>query len=600
MRRSVWTGLAASEKTGRPEPAKRQTGGPRPVERGDPEAMVRSYYLEQDIEHGPEQPRRRPGAMSPRTRENTMDPDNGALPTQSRTRLNRGLLAALGLILILALSHQLDVAGRVAYALERGRIEADLDHLQALDIAEVATLEQVSHAYAVIAKAVKPSVVYIESVSSNKAVNRELERLFGEHKFQPLPSRGTGSGVILDTEGHIVTNNHVVEDAKVVRVLLFDGRRFRAEVVGTDTMTDLAVIKINAEKLHPARLGDSDRMNVGNIVLAIGSPFRLGHSVSHGIISATGRSNVSVDIDYQNWLQSDAPINPGNSGGPLINTRGEVVGINTAIATESGGHQGVGFAIPSNTVARIANRLKTGEKIVRGYLGVVIQQVDPIIAEAYGLTEPGGVLIGGIGRNTPAAKGGLKPEDIVLAIDGNDIATREQLQELIANTTPGTDVDLSVWRKGKLSHVIISVTAQPEDFSTTGSIRDLNRRRGEPQDDGLPEEQTGNTSKAPDAETVALFTALGFEAATVSPKLAKRYGLDEGVQNGAIITYVDPTGEAFDARLRAGQVVTRANGRRIRNLRQLEQVLTRKTLAQGIRLKIRTGRDEFFTVLRLR
>lgn len=529
-----------------------------------------------------------------------MKADEGAVPTRGRPRFNRGLLVPLALILALALGRQFDVPGRVAYALERGKLKADLDSLQTLDITEVATLEQVSHAFSVIAKAVKPSVVYIESVSSNKAVNRELERLFGERNFQPQPSRGAGSGVILDADGHIVTNNHVVAGATVVRVILADGRRSRAKVIGTDAKTDLAVIKIDAEKLHAARLGDSDRMEVGNVVLAIGSPFRLGHSVSHGIISATGRSDVSVDIEYQNWLQTDAPINPGNSGGPLINTRGEVVGINTAIATESGGHQGVGFAIPSNVVSEIADRLKAGKAIVRGYLGVVIQQVDPTIAEAYGLDTPGGVLIGGVGQNTPAAKGGLKTEDIVLAIDGNAIATREQLQELIANTPPGTDVDLSVWRKGKLTHVKIGITAQPDGFSTTGSIRDLNRRPGEPQNDEPAATKADPTSKTPEGEPTGLFPELGFEATTVSPKLAKRFGLDDSVQNGALITQVDPTGEAFDARLRAGQVVTRANGRRINNLRQLRQVLTPEALTRGVRLKIKAGKDEFLTVLRLR
>jgi serine protease Do len=251
----------------------------------------------------------------------------------------------------------------------------------------LADLDRLSHAFTLIAQAVKPAVVSIKASAVNGAVNDELKRLFGENSFQPIPTTGTGSGLIIDEEGHIVTNNHVIADADVVRVTLADGREFRANVVASDPMTDIAVIKIDADRPRPGRLGDSDAAEVGNIVLAIGSPFKFGHSVSHGIIIAVGRSEVDVDIEYKNWIQTDAPINPGNSGGPLINTRGEVIGISVAIATDSGGHQGVGFAIPSNTVVRIADQLKLGKKVVRGLLGVAIQPVDTKTASAYGLPE---------------------------------------------------------------------------------------------------------------------------------------------------------------------------------------------------------------------
>ena len=326
-----------------------------------------------------------------------------------RFALRRRLAVMLVIAILAAVSFHADVPGRLAYALERGRLRADREHLDELNSADVAALEQISHAFGVVARVVKPSVVNVEARAALDYPEDEIRRLF-TNRGLPIPlNRGTGSGIILDEQGHIVTNNHVVSGAEVLDVTLADGRVFRAEPVGADPKTDIAVIKINADRLHPARIGDSDRVEVGNLVLAIGSPFRLGHSVSHGIISAVGRANVTVGIDYQNWFQTDAPINPGNSGGPLINTRGEVIGINTAIATDSGGHQGVGFAIPSNTVARIAEQLKTGEEIKRGYLGVGIQPVPPKWADAYGLEEPGGVFINGVGENTPAAEAGLNP-----------------------------------------------------------------------------------------------------------------------------------------------------------------------------------------------
>jgi len=521
---------------------------------------------------------------------------------RQRTRINRGLLATLIVTTAVAIAYQLDVFGHVAYALERGKLKADIDHLQEIDAADVVTLERLSHGFRVIAAAVKPSVVNIQSVTNNEEVNRQLKRLFG-NDVQPRPSTSTGSGIIIDQDGFIVTNNHVIEDADSTHVTLADGRRYRAKIVGTDPRTDIAVIKINGHHLHPAKLGDSDQVAVGDIVLAIGSPFRLEHSVSHGIISALGRSNVAVNIDYQNWLQTDAAINPGNSGGPLINTRGEVIGINTAIATETGGHQGVGFAIPSNVVKFIADQLRSGKKLVRGFLGVGIGPVDPQIADTYGLKEPGGALITAVGEDSPADRAGLKPEDIILAIDGRTIATREQLQELVAATAPKTKVDLAVWRAGKKIHLSLTVGAQPKGFRTTGTLRDLGRRPTKPSTDTAkkqPSKPKKTNASADDSQDSASFDELGFEAATVSPALAKRFKLDEDVQSGAVITRVDPTGEAYAAKLYPGQVITRANERRIHNVRQLEQVLTQEAVAKGVRLKIRWGDGYFYRVLLVR
>jgi serine protease Do len=463
---------------------------------------------------------------------------------------------------------------------------------------DIAALERLSRAFGEVVDAVKPAVVHIQAIRTQESLAKKLQELFSEKDLQLPPVAGTGSGVIIDQEGYIVTNNHVVADAQVVRVTLADGRKFRAEVIGSDRMTDVAVLKIHADRLHPAKFGDSDKLKSGNIVLAIGSPFRLTHSVSHGIVSALGRTDVQVDIDYQNWIQTDAPINPGNSGGPLINTRGEVVGLNVAIATDSGAHQGVGFAIPSNTVARVAEQLKSGEKIVRGYLGVVIQQVDPKMADAYGLGDARGVFVGGVGRDSPAAKSGLKPEDIILAIEGKKVETREKFQEFIADTKPDTTVEMTVWRNGGKQTLSVTIGAQPDNFSTTGTVRDLNRREGK---EGRPEEREKQPTVEPMEEADGIeFEDLGFTATTLSADLARRLKIPGGVERGAVIINVRPAGEAYLAGLSKGQLIVEANGKPIDNAKDLERTLTDEALAKGVRLKVRVGEDTFYVVVQVR
>ncbi len=459
----------------------------------------------------------------------------------------------------------------------------------------LAQLDRLSRAFSIIAEAVKPSVVSIKSSAVNEAVNEELKKLFGDQGFQPIPTTGTGSGVIIDEAGHIVTNNHVVADADVIRVTLSDGREFRAEIVGTDDKTDVAVIKIDADHLHPAQFGDSDAATVGNIVLAIGSPFKFGNSVSHGIISAVGRSEVDVDIEYKNWLQTDAPINPGNSGGPLINTHGEVIGISVAIATDSGGHQGVGFAIPSNTVVRISDQLKAGKKVVRGFLGVLIQAVDSKTATAYGLSDPQGALVGEIGAKTPAEKGGLQAEDIILAYNGKPVGNHDLLKEIIADTTPGTDVTLSVWRKGSASDVKVTIGERPAGLSPE-TLREIHS----PERLSASDEREFAKLSDKAAEESKDFESLGFEACTLTKRLAKRFQVSGDDRAGALITKVDPTGEAYAANLRVGHVIVRANDVPIENAGQLKDVLTPEAVAKGVRIKFKSGEREFFAVLRAR
>ncbi len=504
-------------------------------------------------------------------------------PSSPVTRTLAALLICFG---GLASIMQLDVPGRVAYAMERGKLEAARSHLHIADLKEVAALERLSEGYAIVSEVSRPSVVYIEAFAARDGSGRG-------------PSVGTGSGVIIDEDGHVMTNNHVIENSDRITVTLVDGRRIDAALIGTDIKTDLALLKIEADRLHPAVLGDSSKVRIGHIVLAIGSPFRLGHSVSHGIISAMGRSDVNVDIDYQNWFQTDAPINPGNSGGPLINTRGEVIGINTAIATENGGHQGVGFAIPSNVVAFIAERLKTDRKVVRGVLGVVIEQITPQMISDYGLDTTMGVLVRNVADNSPAAQAGLKPEDIILNINGAIVTTREQLQEMVAATRPGTKVAMTLWRNRARVSCDVVIGRQPDDFSTSGSVRELNRAWRLPGDerDTVP----WNRDELTASESTARhhFDDLGFSASTLTAQLGDRYQLPVSLNRGVVVTRIAASSEAYAARLRPGHVIVEVNDKAVSSVDELRFALSPDGLARGVKLRVESREGAYTVVLQM-
>ncbi|HPF41384.1 MAG TPA: trypsin-like peptidase domain-containing protein [Phycisphaerae bacterium] len=523
---------------------------------------------------------------------------------QSGKSWRNALLALLTISAAIILIEQTSVIQRAAYAIERGRLDADFEQLRQITDDDVADLERVSQGFAIVAEVVKPAVVYIDAVSRRVDMDPQMEELFKRYDFGP--ARGTGSGAIFDESGYIVTNNHVIADADAVRVTLADGRRYNADIVGTDPKTDLAVLKIHADNLHAARFGDSDKVKVGHFVLAIGSPFRLGHSVSHGIISAIGRSDVNVDIDYQDWFQTDAAINPGNSGGPLINSRGEIIGINTAIATESGANQGVAFAIPSNIARDIVGKLRSGKEIVRGYLGVQIEQVDPRIASAYGLSDVEGVLVRGVGEGTPADNAGIRPEDIILAIGSRRVTTRERLQHLIARIEPGTSTDITIWRKGHEMVMQTRIQAQPTGFSTTGSLRDLKSwespRARQPSNDTMGsmrevEKDRSSNSLGGAKGPARVFRDLGFEASTVTPELSKKYDLPDEIINGVIVTRVYPTGDAYESGLRPGQVITNVNDKQVNNIAEFEAQLSPDAIRTGLRIHMRWRGKEQFTVL---
>src|SRR6516162_2354161 len=319
------------------------------------------------------------------------------------------------------------------------------------------------NSYAPVLKSVLPAVV---NISSSKVVRAPSESAEGMMPFfrqffggedgdgssvlpQPRDHRekSLGSGVVVSPEGYILTNNHVVDGATDVRVTLSDKREFQGRVVGTDPKTDIAVLKIAASNLSPITIGDSSKAEVGDTVLAIGDPFGVGETVTKGIVSATGRGNLGIE-DYEDFIQTDAPINPGNSGGALINDRGELVGINTAILTHSQGSEGIGFAVPANLARQVMDQLLKNGKVVRAYMGILPQDMTAEMAKAFGQKDARGVVVGDVTANSPAAEGGVRRGDILLEVDGKPVATANELRMTISMMQPGTDVRLKVLRDG--------------------------------------------------------------------------------------------------------------------------------------------------------
>jgi len=288
----------------------------------------------------------------------------------------------------------------------------------------------------------------------------------GRGPMQEIPARGAGSGFIVSSDGYILTNAHVVRDADEVEVKLIDKRKFIAKVIGADNRTDVAVIKITASSLPAVKLGDPAKLRVGEAVAAIGSPFGFENSVTAGIVSAKGRSLPSES--YVPYIQTDVPINPGNSGGPLFNMKGEVVGINSQIYSRSGGYQGVSFAIPIDVAMEVADQLKRGGKVSRGWLGVVIQEVTADLAESFGLDRPRGALIAQVQADGPAARAGLQAADVILAFDGKLVENSGDLPRMVGMAKPGAKIPLQVWRRGKAETVLVELGELPGEEALAG------------------------------------------------------------------------------------------------------------------------------------
>ncbi len=372
----------------------------------------------------------------------------------------------------------------------------------------------------------------------------------GQNGQTPSPRRvnSLGSGFIIDTSGLVVTNNHVIADADEVNVILNDGTTLKAEVIGRDQKTDLAVLKVTPTKpLKAVKFGDSDKLRLGEWVIAIGNPFSLGGTVTAGIVSARNRDIQSGP--YDNYIQTDAAINRGNSGGPLFNLNGEVIGVNTAIISPSGGSIGIGFAVPSKTVVPVVDQLREFKEVRRGWLGVRIQQVSDEIAESLSIKPARGALIAGIDDKGPAKPAGIEPGDVVVKFDGKDIKEMRDLPKIVADTPVGKDVEVIVIRKGKEEKKIVKL----------GRLEDEKKQAAlDPKKDA-----------APDAKPVVK-KALGLDLANLTDDLRKKHNIKEKVK-GVLITGVDPNSPASEKRLAPGMVIAEVQQQPVTNAAELQQ-----------------------------
>lgn len=371
-----------------------------------------------------------------------------------------------------------------------------------------------------------------------------FEEFFKRRQGQGMPdlprqrkSSSLGSGFVIDSSGIVITNNHVIADANEVTVVLNDGQKLKAEVIGKDQKVDVAVLKVKADKpLKAVKFGDSDKAKVGDWVLAVGNPFGLGGSVTAGIVSARNRNIDSGP--YDNYIQTDASINKGNSGGPLFNMDGEVIGINTAILSPSGGSVGIGFATPSNTVGPVVEQLQKFGETRRGWLGVRIQNVDDAIAETLNLGGVRGALVAGVDDKGPSKPAGLKAGDVIVKFDGKPIKESRDLPKLVAATSVGKDVELVIMRGGK---------------EQTKTVK-LGRL-----EDGEKVASRENGKEKPEPGGLSSQSALGLELSRLSDELRQRYQIKDTVKSGVVITSVDPRSEAAEKRLQAGEILLEVN-----------------------------------------
>jgi serine protease Do len=434
--------------------------------------------------------------------------------------------------------------------------------------------QELSDAFSYIAEKSAPAVVYIET---EKVVTAPLNfpfDFFGDEflkKFFAPPSyreRGAGSGFIISPDGYIVTNNHVIQGAQKITVKLVDGRVFKAKVIGTDPFSDVALIKIDAKDLPTLPLGNSDLLRIGEWVIAIGNPFGLTHTVTVGVISAKGRSGIGI-TDIEDFIQTDAAINPGNSGGPLLNLKGEVIGMNTAIFTRSGGYMGIGFAIPINIVKTVVQQLKTKGKVERGFLGVVIQDLTPALAKELDINVNEGVLITEVMPHSPAAKAGLKVKDVIVGINGKKIKNASELKSFILLTKPGTVVTLDVIRHHRHLKIKVKIGSPKKYYYfSRAEYQELNR----------------------------FLEEIGIKVSDITSEVARRFDLSPSVK-GVVITEVIPGTPAYSAPLKPGFVIDEVNNKKIRNLREFYRALRPSLRTHRVLFGVKTSKGRFYVTL---
>lgn len=432
-------------------------------------------------------------------------------------------------------------------------VEKTTDAIEKNNRAPSETLREINNAIVDIAERTKSTVVTVRVTQTVQARQNPLSRFFGDPRSQEpreYQREGQGSGVIVSEDGYILTNNHVVEDASEVEVQLYNDKRIDAEIVGTDPLTDIAVLKINANNLDVIKLGNNEDSRVGELVLAIGSPLEanLAHSVSMGIISATDRTLgiLRERGGYENFLQTDAAINPGNSGGALINMDGELIGINTAIASRSGGNEGIGFAVPVDIAKRVMKSIIENGRVVRAYLGITRGgQVDDTMARALGLEKPYGVIVGGVEDGGPADQAGLQEGDVIQTLNGKPIKNWSLFRTSIATSSPDTEVELGINRDGEQLTIDVTLGELPSDM-----VADQ-----QPQQDQNLEEQ------------------LGFSVQNLTPEIAQKLELDPN-QEGVIVAQISRQSEAYRQGLRQGHVITEVDREPISGVNEFRSAIS--------------------------
>lgn len=420
-----------------------------------------------------------------------------------------------------------------------------------------------------VAKLARPAVVNISTTGTAKTPESSrspffddpfFRRFFGdefERRFEPPPSprqEGGGSGVIVSDDGYIITNNHVIENSEAIQVLLSDKRTFTAEVIGTDPKTDLALLKIDANDLPVLSWGDSRQLQVGEIVMAVGNPFGLSQTVTMGIVSAVGRANVGI-VDYEDFIQTDAAINPGNSGGALVNLQGEMIGINTAIFSRSGGYMGIGFAIPSNMAKSIQTSLIEHGKVVRGWLGVSIQDLTPDLQTQFDTPDTQGALVSEVMEDSPAKKAGIQRGDIIRIYDSHTVADTRHLRSLVAESVPNSPVKIQVLRDGTSREIDVTLSEMPKDLRALASTGELR----------------GNHALA------------GIAVESMSRG-----------ERGVKVTNVEPGSAATRAGIREGDIILEINREAVNNTDDFQRLTGKLGSKDKILLLIQRGRSTIF------
>ena len=442
---------------------------------------------------------------------------------------------------------------------------------QPADPAEQAAIraaDDLSLAFQHASKQIAPSVVNIVSIVRQEgAASDQLRRRMPDFRDRffgmpdsPYERRGQGSGVVARADGYILTNNHVVAEGEI-QVTLDNGRQYEAQVIGADAETDLAVIKIDSNGLTPASFGDSEAIKVGQWVLAVGNPFGLDHTVTAGIVSAKGRSGMGLAI-YENLIQTDAAINPGNSGGPLVNLRGEVIGINAAITTQYGGNLGIGFAIPSNMARLVMTSILERGHVVRGYLGVQMAELTEKLAESFGYEGTRGVIIAEVTEESPAEEAGLQADDILLEISGSRVIDMDQLLKSVATIPPGKTVDVTVFRNGARRTIPVTTGERPSLEELVAAV------------------------EAPEPEPEP-FEALGVTVAELTPDRARRLGTLS--VSGVVVTAVTPDSLAGSVGLEVTDIILNLGDARIRDLEDFRAAMEGFDPQEGVRLRLLRG-----------